>query len=475
MKIDVKVKNLGKLKEAEFNIRPMTVITGPNGTGKSFFTKSLYSILNVINKNVYHESVNKTIRQIQLQLDALTKSIEDAGTHDSFVATEITNNLEKLKNEFEEVSDWKINLYFTFATSRVAIVENIQEYYAKYFDELVSNSANISTIKSISDDIDSNFRYFVRQLKNPQKYYSNFFSTHVENELKDNFQISSLNELISFGEDKIEIKIDELLSIELSDNQTKISLHTDFIDEVFGLSSVVFFESPAYWKVRKALKSAKDNQNRHRLIKKKSDDDLDDVLTVFYDDVLTGVPKYFYDLDDALNTKTKTEGAFKTATDLLEATLGGEFVFKGNNLSFKDNKSGREISKNLVSFGMTNLGMIQALLKHNVITQGSFVFIDEPETNLHPDWQVKLMEVLLELAKGDVNVVITTHSSDLVKALEVKIKKQQIELIEDFLSVHFVDLDGKLREFESEDRLQQLIEARSLLNSTYEELYFSDL
>lgn len=36
MKIDVKVKNLGKIKEAEFHIRPMTVIIGPNGTGKSF-------------------------------------------------------------------------------------------------------------------------------------------------------------------------------------------------------------------------------------------------------------------------------------------------------------------------------------------------------------------------------------------------------------------------------------------------------
>ena len=69
MKIDLKVKNLGRLKEAEFNIRPMTVITGQNETGKSFFTKSLYSNLNVINKNVYHESVNQTIGQIQLELE----------------------------------------------------------------------------------------------------------------------------------------------------------------------------------------------------------------------------------------------------------------------------------------------------------------------------------------------------------------------------------------------------------------------
>jgi len=462
MKLDVKVKNLGKIRDATFNIRPMTVITGPNGTGKSFFTKSLYSILNVINKNVYHESAKQTIRQIQLLLKTLIDNIAYVGTHDFEVTEGIKINFDNLQNEFEEASSWKIDDYLAFATSKVIAVESMRILYAKYLDELNSKPTKINSIRGISEAINRNFENFLLQLKNPQKYYADFFATHIENELKDNFQISTLSELISFGAEKIEIEVDELLVIELSGNKRFFNLGTDFIDEVSRLSSVVFFESPAYWKVRDALKSAKNNQNRPRLIGKKNND------------VLTGVPKYFYDLDDALNTKTKTSGAFKKATDLLESTLGGEFIFKGDNLSFKD-KDGREISKHLVSFGMTNLGMIQALLKHNVITQGSFVFIDEPETNLHPDWQVKLVDVLLMLANGGINVVITTHSSDLVKALEVNLKMQQIESMEDFLSVHFVDLDGKLLKFESEDSLQQLIEARELLSLAYQQLYFSDL
>ena len=83
-------------------------------------------------------------------------------------------------------------------------------------------------------------------------------------------------------------------------------------------------------------------------------------------------------------------------------------------------------------------------------------------------------QVLLILAQAGVNIVITTHSTDLLKALEVNLKKQEIDT-EDFLSVHFVDSDGSLFEFDSKDSNQQLIEARGLLNSTYEKLYFSDL
>jgi AAA15 family ATPase/GTPase len=215
-------------------------------------------------------------------------------------------------------------------------------------------------------------------------------------------------------------------------------------------------------KIKDALNMAKEKTTSFFAYRKK------------FSDVLIGVPKYFYDLDDTLKIKTKTSGYFKEIASSLEKVLGGEFIFEGDNLSFKDKETGREISKHLVSFGMTNLGMIHALLKHNIITKGSFVFIDEPETNLHPDWQVILMNVLLELADKGVNVVITTHSIEILKSIEVGIKKRPDD-INDFLSVHFVDTDGLLFEFESNNSRQQLIESRSLLNSVYEKLYFTGL
>jgi predicted ATPase len=463
MKIDVKVKNLGKIKEAEFKIRPMTVITGSNGTGKSFFTKSLYSILNVVNKNVYYEAISKTTRQLQLKLSSFTNMMSNPNKVDENFIKKIESSLMKLQNDISEAKEWKIYVFLDFTQPILADVKKIQNYYTSYLNELKNKPEKIDNIIEVSSTINVTFNSLIWQLTNAKNIYAHLISEHIENELKDNFQISSLNELISFGEIKTEILATDFLDISFSRKEVSFSLESDFIDEVASLSSVVFFESPAYWKVKDALNMAKEKASA--LLSSSQS----------MGDFLTGVPKYFYDLDNRLKIKPKALGDFESVADALEKTLGGEFIFKGDNLSFKDKETGREISKHLVSFGMTNLGMIHALLKHNIITEGSFVFIDEPETNLHPDWQLILMNALLSLAEKGVNIVITTHSTDILKSLEVGLKKRKIDNINEFLSVHFVDLDGYLLKFDSDAVDVQLTEAISLLNSTYSDLYFSGL
>ncbi|MBE8190130.1 MAG: AAA family ATPase [Candidatus Thioglobus sp.] len=135
-------------------------------------------------------------------------------------------------------------------------------------------------------------------------------------------------------------------------------------------------------------------------------------------------------------------------------------------------------NKNLISFGMTNLGMMQLLLKHNVISEGSFVFFDEPETNLHPSWQVLLTEVLIELAKSGVNVVMATHSLDMIKALEVKTKALEVKTKgkdKQLIAVNHFTSNGDLLKFDSEDITENLIESRNELMNAYEDLFLSEL
>ena len=46
--------------------------------------------------------------------------------------------------------------------------------------------------------------------------------------------------------------------------------------------------------------------------------------------------------------------------------------------------------------------------------------MDEPEVHLHPEWQVKLAEILVLLVKElNVNLFINSHSPQFIEAIEV--------------------------------------------------------
>lgn len=155
----------------------------------------------------------------------------------------------------------------------------------------------------------------------------------------------------------------------------------------------------------------------------------------------------------------------------LQASLNGKFNSNGNDLAFETNQ-GQAISKNLVSFGMTNLGVLQAVLSKNIINKGSFVFIDEPESNLHPEWQAILAKILVKLAENGVFVVITTHSSDMLKALDVYTTQQQQE---NFISTNYFEKNGNLAFF-SDDEIQnvgKLALVRNKLLEPYASLTFT--
>ena len=70
--------------------------------------------------------------------------------------------------------------------------------------------------------------------------------------------------------------------------------------------------------------------------------------------------------------------------------------------------------------GLKQLATIQLLLDNNELTKNSFLILDEPESNLHPEWQVKLAEILVLLVKElNIYLYINSHSPQFIEALEV--------------------------------------------------------
>ncbi len=453
MKLDIKVENLGKLKKGTVKIRPFTVLTGENGTGKSFFTKTLYSIFSVLNKNVLHIEIISLIKKIEHDLNIFILSIQRKSATDELKVNGLLASLNSLKDNLNQFKDESIGTYIIKLPELYAAIKPYVNKFEKHLNKVKSKPSKIKFIQGTLEKLNSNLKDLSALLEGGRDGYANILSNNLTNEIRENFQILNLYELISFNAKKCSIFAENSgLDISFnSDNFVAFNLKHEFIREISNLSRVVFFESPAYWSVRDALNKSKDVEEENDL---------------------TGVSKYFYDLDKVLNTKSTNLPIVEIseiAQDLRQE-IGGEFKFENGRLSFTSDDR-RDIDKNLISFGMTNLGMIQALLKNNVISKGSFVFFDEPETNLHPAWQVLLTKVLIKLAENGVNVVMATHSLDMIKALEVHTKDKN----GDFIAINHFTKEGGLFEFDSDDVTENLIKSRNELMNAYEDLFLSEL
>jgi predicted ATPase len=457
MKLDIEVENLGKLKKGTVKVRPLTVLTGENGTGKSFFTKSLYSVFSVLNKNSLHLEIIEIIKIIRIDLDAFISQVQRKSKAEDLMVNDLDLKLDIFKEILELFKDENIKFYLKKVQESYKPIDKLINKFNKHLKKIEKNPIKIKFVKDKVKKLQLNL-LTLNLYALDEKSYAKLLSKNLSNEIKENFQIKTLSELISFDEKKCQI-IDKEHGLNISfdkNNFVDFSLQHNFIDEVFNFDRVVFFESPTYWSVRDAFHMAKNSKEENEL---------------------TGVPKYFYDLDKTLNKKlTSSIDPLIDLAKQIKKEIKGEFTFNNGQLTFADNNN-RDIDKNLISFGMTNLGIIQALLKNNVISKGSFVFFDEPETNLHPQWQVLLTKILVKLAESGVNVVMATHSLDMIKALEVYTKGKN----DDFIAVNHFTKDGALFEFSNEGRYgepsitENLIESRNELTSAYEDLFLSEL
>ena len=58
------LENIGNISNANITIKPLTIIAGENSSGKTFLTKSLYTILNSIYKDHFSDNLIKKFTKL---------------------------------------------------------------------------------------------------------------------------------------------------------------------------------------------------------------------------------------------------------------------------------------------------------------------------------------------------------------------------------------------------------------------------
>ena len=114
---------------------------------------------------------------------------------------------------------------------------------------------------------------------------------------------------------------------------------------------------------------------------------------------------------------------------LIKEILGGEIKKENGELFFVRENGIKTHMKN-TSSGVKQVAIIQTLLNNKELEPNSFLIMDEPEVNLHPEWQIKFAKILVLLVKElDLSIYIASHSPFFIEAIELY--SQYYDLIDD--------------------------------------------
>ena len=452
MHISVKVKNLGTIKEANINIGDLTIFAGTNTTGKSYVSRTLYSIFSALRDDPYKAYYTSTLIDFGDRLFILSRNSNyrlrkalsnkrrnsdisskvDQAIED-FLTDNVSGIIEKISRESQENFYYKDSGNLQKADEWENIKKLIEpvlkkekllhDSIAPILEEAQGQTANISGIsKEYKEIISVAFKQFEKDLNVTQEVsMEEGFSYLVLNNLKDNFQVSALRDLIGAAakpKTTIQLKYaDGEFTLGFSEQEINTKPH---IKKPLVFPKIIYLESPVYWKLRRPLSRmlySHRERGRH----------------------LNGVPGFFYDavweLLNPIDKDMDNSSLLAELTESIEKIIGGEITLNPDTEELRfiersasstkeeshgnGGRNGRGLGLLLTATGTVQLGMIGLFIKKGAIDKGTILFIDEPEAHLHTDWQQKFMGIIYELVKYGVHVVMATHSPVMMQKLEL--------------------------------------------------------
>ena len=407
MSFKVRIKNIGKLTDAEISIGEFTVFAGPNNTGKSFVSKLLYSFFDAMDSNHTATYINAFVGRSEADSAYLTRR---EITDDERAELELLSRyIIKLRDVAEKAPIYKPEAVFpdllSVAKDLLQIANTIRRELPLEGVYIGLRESFIGALQWMIDGLQKLIE--IIEQDNARELFDRGTEHKIRQNLIRNFQVSLIADLIDNIETTSEISAGQFGRFQFSPTDIIYATDKSRLGRLLPYVRVIYLESPVYWKLKSALESF-----QHGLY-----------LGIGREQ-LNGVPGYFYDLAKALRFEYTGDMAFPDVYEKLtgKELINGKIVIsERGDLLFQENE--RNFPLHTTAMGVANLGILALLIERKVLDKDTFLFIDEPEAHLHPAWQVVMAEALFELARQGVNVVIATHSIDILKWLEVHVKK----------------------------------------------------
>ena len=135
-----------------------------------------------------------------------------------------------------------------------------------------------------------------------------------------------------------------------------------------------------------------------------------------------GFDSTYSDLVLALQTppaRGRPMEAFRKSADMLEDMFQGKIEFDADRQVWMYKKGNSRFAINVTAEGIKKIAILDTLLRNRHLSRNSFIFIDEPESALHPKAITELMNIIHLLASDGIQFFIATHSYFVVKKLHL--------------------------------------------------------
>ncbi len=412
--MELSIKNLGPLKQAEFELGELTIICGHNNTGKTYATYAVFGFLSKWRRFLSIHIPNKNITEL------LTEGVTELN-----IQTFVNDAQKILTNGCKSYTEMLPDI---FASSPQHFIDSDFQVYINTSD-IQPNSKFERTIRA---------------------FESQLFS-------------------ISKKQDKPEVTISLLVEKE------KVRIPNEIINRVIGdaLKDILFshlFPKPFIASAERtgaAIFRKELNFARNRLLEQMGmDKDVNPIeyLEKAYSDYALPVNENV-EFTRHLEEISKDDSfILKEHPMLLEEfsdIIGGNYIVtKNDELYFIPNSNKRmKLTMDESSSAVRSLLDIGFYLRH-VAQPGDILIIDEPELNLHPENQRRIARLFSRLVNIGIKVFLTTHSDYIIKELNTLIMLNQDKA---YLKDLSLDEGYKSEELIHVDKIRVYIAEKSLL------------
>lgn len=411
--MELKINGIGPINEADIKLGKLNIIGGPNGSGKSTSSRLLYCFLYAASPqgNEMFDEMEKS------NVDSIGRFLRDG------IVAEVGQNVirrdddggnfELTENEMKKVKEIRKKIENEFKNNSKTIRKLLQLWYDLVDDlDIEGKDFYYDRLNSMYNQTDD--------MRNETKFLNLIANLYIRefghNPFRDTFEVGTAcfsgkldhdddkryEWTLYVGEDKSQEK--------QSKNNTapEFSGNVSYIDTISPLETLRFADSlrlPHHF--RALFKKLKDKSK----LSEDEREEFNSKYNKFQDRIIHLIDGKFEYASNDLDMDEHTI--------IIDNRKVDGFVFYKNDVPFNMKNS---------SSGSKQIGSIQMLLDNKQLCENDFLIIDEPEVNLHPEWQIELAELLVLLVKDfNITVYINSHSPQFIEALEVFSVKYEID------------------------------------------------